>query len=81
MSINNPGAAGTKREILRAAECVHCGYMVPAPGVLIPHELDPGSRRDFTRCAPGTCFPKGGKTVSLIDGRLQYTPNVRPTSR
>lgn len=70
----------TKREILRSAECVYCGYMVAAPGETIPPALDVTSRpHTRVRCgmsgsnAP-CCWTKGGRTVSLIDGRLQYTP-------
>ena len=81
-NVKNPGetGTGTKREILRAAECVYCGYMIPAPGTVIPHELDVSSRaQPKLRCGrPGAtvphCWPKGHRTVSFINGRLQYTP-------
>lgn len=74
MNTKDPGSAGTKREILRSAECSYCGYMVPAEGVTIPPELDVSKFHNFVRCRPGACEPKGGQTVSFIDGRLQYTP-------
>jgi hypothetical protein len=63
----------TRREILRSAECSYCGYMVPAEGTTIPPEMDISKFNNFVRCTAGTCEPKGGQTVSLIDGRLQYT--------
>ena len=68
----------TKREILRSAECVYCGYMVPAPNETIPTELDNTARQTLRCGRPGAsaprCWTKGGRTVSMIDGRLQYTP-------
>ena len=64
----------TKREILRSAECLYCGFMVPAPGVTIPPELDISKYPNTKlRCNGQPCMPKGERTVSFINGRLQYT--------
>jgi len=82
--LNMTDTLKTRREILRAAECMKCGFMIPAPGTIIPIEQDVSCYQNLSRSARGPsaisgrcasgCVSKGGRTVSLVDGRLVYTP-------